>query len=585
MKIWAAMFLSALSLQSAFAQSSSVASSVAGRIAASTRTFSLAELEASIGGSVPGAFNGNTITKVLPKAGRFIKWGGAYVIAPTLINAAFQWLYNETKQSSGNGDLDSWWNNTGSALYPSPPPVMYAPGSKEMKLKGVDTCYNNIGGFHHAQAYYSGAEAYGAGSYYDGDQWRLSGYQTRDQGASEAEFFNNRRSGCDTKPPQTLRELESARPGTMSAIPDVVARYIEANPTAIRPYLQPAPNQNQWDDNPYSDRTLDTDGDGVTDAIEFDDPYSGGDPNDPAKKPTAAPYETGRSTVTEKLPNGGTQTTTTVTYSNGKTAKTVTTSTTTATTNPNGTITTTTTTTIETTSPEGETTTKTHTSSNTAPAEPSEDPDGDDDKDGTPNKDDPEYKAKKEKEAEEKAKKEAEEKDKKEKEEKEKKEQEEKEEKEKKEKEEKEKESKCDLAGREWDDVNKTCGAAKKDDAPPNNDCGQFTVKRFLAYPGDVLKDLVVPCDELGDIFKPLSDAAKNKFPFSLTSSLDGIVTVSGSAGTKEATLPNKMGPFALDWSKYNALILTTSILFKGLITWLGVNFIISRMSGQLVIK
>lgn len=48
--------------------------------------------------------------------------------------------------------------------------------------------------------------------------------------------------------------------------------------------ITPAPNMNQWFDNPYADPQSDTDGDGVPDWQEHE---AGTDPNDPASTPTA----------------------------------------------------------------------------------------------------------------------------------------------------------------------------------------------------------------------------------------------------------------------------------------------------------
>jgi hypothetical protein len=50
--------------------------------------------------------------------------------------------------------------------------------------------------------------------------------------------------------------------------------------------LQPAPNQNQWYDNPYANPALDTDGDGFEDWKEI---VSGTDPVDPNSYPTVDP--------------------------------------------------------------------------------------------------------------------------------------------------------------------------------------------------------------------------------------------------------------------------------------------------------
>lgn len=119
---------------------------------------------------------------------------------------------------------------------------------------------------------------------------------------------------------------------------------------------------------------------------------------------------------------------------------------------------------------------------------------------------------------------------------------------------------------------------------PTGDKCGDFRIPRLLAHTGHYLRDVIVPCEPLADIFKPLLDLAKTKFPFALTSSLGTVVT-GPAAGDQGATLPAKLGPFDLDWSWIAPLVLVVGLLFKGFISWVAIDILLSKMMGQLVIK
>lgn len=118
----------------------------------------------------------------------------------------------------------------------------------------------------------------------------------------------------------------------------------------------------------------------------------------------------------------------------------------------------------------------------------------------------------------------------------------------------------------------------------PPDDCGDFSVKRLLAHTGQYLKDVVFPCEDIGDIFEPLMEAAKNKYPFALLDSLDNMVSVDGSTD-RAAVLPNKLGPLDMDWTWLPTLLTVVGLLFKGFCAWVGVDILLSRLTGQLVIK
>jgi hypothetical protein len=83
---------------------------------------------------------------------------------------------------------------------------------------------------------------------------------------------------------------------------------------------------------------------------------------------------------------------------------------------------------------------------------------------------------------------------------------------------------------------------------------------------------------------QPLIESAKTKFPFSLTSNLSNMVNYSGDSDMG-AVLPSHLGPFALDWAWIAPLIATVGLLFKAFMTWLMIDFILSKFSGQVVLK
>lgn len=127
-------------------------------------------------------------------------------------------------------------------------------------------------------------------------------------------------------------------------------------------------------------------------------------------------------------------------------------------------------------------------------------------------------------------------------------------------------------------------GTCKDKDIDPGNECNDFSVPRFLKHPGTYIKELFIPCDQWTNVFDELKDAVKDRFPFSMTSRLDHLVTFNGTANQADV-LPSKIGPFDLDWSWIAPLLLVTSVLFKSAIGYIAINFVIGKFSGQLVMK
>lgn len=700
-----------------------------GRLAGPEITYGLDEI---IGGATkPGNIVGNTVTRTLARGGNLVKWGGTYVVAPYLVMKAIDYAGAKFTDAL-NAEARDWWIGRGGFLFEPQTINDYPFQMIPLQNYACNTADRSATYWVARGVYSDGTVQISTYARNSAGAWKLNSW------SSVSSAWNSLLGSCERAGERTFADLSPAAQSSFRAAATPAVRdYVRANPEVLRPTLSPAPNPNQWEDSPYADPTADTDLDGVPDVVEWEDGQSGGggDLNDPEKKPMGAPYETGRETRTTRNPDGSITTTTTVSYSDGKTATTSITTKTDITKNPDGSTTTTKTTTTTSTDREGKTTSKTTTDKKTdPPPDPNTDPKRKTDciasggvwvggtctspqPDKTPretcveqgglwddggrsctppaNPDDNAEKkrncenqggvwsdagcvADPEKKAEEDciksggswkdgacvAPKDEEEKknnclsqggiwdegtkactpapdDQK------KKncetqggtwddgaksctpaEEDRKEElcksagrewdsinktcggesEEKKAEKEKEKEATCKAAGREWDSVNKTCGGEteekKKSDCqakggewneekgkcgpkpdPVTEECGNFAVNRLLANPLGWVKDFILPCDDMGDIWKPLRELCENKFPFSLTSKLDHIVTVSGSAGTREGTLPNKIGPFEVDWSFIGPLIATIGMLFKALITFLGVDFILGRLSGQLVIK
>lgn len=117
------------------------------------------------------------------------------------------------------------------------------------------------------------------------------------------------------------------------------------------------------------------------------------------------------------------------------------------------------------------------------------------------------------------------------------------------------------------------------------DECGDFNVKRLLAHTGHYIRDVVFPCESIGDVFKPLMDKASGKYPFAMVTAFKTGVVKTPDAADQSATLPNKLGPFELDWSWLAPLITVVGLLFKGATSWLAVDLVLSRLMGQVVVK
>lgn len=540
-------------------------------------SFSLAEIESSI----PGAIKGSP-KATLGGAARYVKWGGTVVVGAVLVKEALDWMAEEGAEWNAE-QLRKWWLSNG-----EPPPFPpTSTGRLEQKTTFTnESCVNANA----AYGIYVG-DVYGAPEYDLMQLNNLGGLTRAGSYKSLTEAKSAMKAQCTY---QTLGQLAQTVPSVPQDVVNIVNEYMRKHPDRARTgitFAPDAPNDNQWYDDPYANPADDSDKDGVTDVVEWEQRDKGGDLNDPKVKPAGAPVEVGRRTVTTTDGNT-TTTTTTITYSDGTKATIVTTTTTTTTTNPQtGEVTTTKTTTTTTTSPTGETTTQTRTEEVVSPApkpgspqadddkdgipnkdDPDDDNDGipddkddknditnpkpgspeaDDDKDGIPNKDDPDDDNDGKPDDEDDKNDKAEEEDLKNPVVKEL---------------EKLRKEQCELAGGTFG--NGVCEPKKKDDPdePVPDVCGDFSFKRLMAHPGGFIKDVVFPCEDMADMFQPCLEMLKTKFPFSVAASLNGwFQAPTGTDGASQ--LPSKLAVIPLEWGWLSGLWSTIKTLV-GVALW-----------------
>lgn len=602
------------------------------RVAKSIPLWSDAELRA-LGGSTPSKFQG-MVTKALPKAGKFIKYGGNYFIAAGMLKDALDWL-DAKGQLATDANIKRWYDGrVPNSPYTFPPswdfPNYRAPGDATA-VGAPSPCYADNGTIlNWTQVYSNGGTMHGV-LQYSPRYGEVSQSYGNYPNSTLSQYVKDHT--CGPRPEQSLNDFLNESPGSAANLKRWLGDYIEAHPNQLRPNLTPPPNENEWEDNPYIDKTADSDKDGVPDYVEWEDYRRGGkgDPNDPAKKPLGAPFEVKRDTTTTRNPDGSTTRKTVIEYSDGTTATEEVTTKTTKTLNPDGSTTTTTTTTTTWTDRNGETTTRSTSRSETTPAsEPGSNPNeplaeikrqqnncissggwwngSACEPPGSP--DDAELNCKQqggtwlgsscrvaqEDRREEKCLSQGRtwdnvngtcgsnpEEDRKKAEEEKKKAEEEKK------KQEDEKKNACEVAGRIWDGVEKTCGGEteekkkadcekkggewKEDDGkcgkeeePVNDTCGDMSFKRLMAHPGSFAKDLVFPCEDLDDMFKPCLELLKTKFPFSVAASLDGWFKSPGGTDTA-AQLPANLAIIPLEWGWLSGLWSTIKTLV-GVALW-----------------
>ncbi|MCY1703444.1 hypothetical protein [Deinococcus sp. SL84] len=246
------------------------------------RTWSIDDLDDMYGSNTAKqmAESSKKLRIPVPDGGRFIKWSGGFMLAGELVYGAMEWCANNNTCSGAVRGF----------LYSKPGSLDLLPESVVINGKNVfktSECSGNmeVYGGSYSMAYY--VEPYNAekgnGIY---TYVRLT---AKSDGVErfESNFWNEARADyvaqCYGAP--SASTFSTLAPQTKEEIADAVRRYIEDNPSRVRPYLEPAPNANQWADDPYADPALDTDGDGWTDAAEYE---RGTDPNSNLSKPKTA---------------------------------------------------------------------------------------------------------------------------------------------------------------------------------------------------------------------------------------------------------------------------------------------------------
>lgn len=420
-----------------------------------------------------GGFGGRVIRQ-LPKAGRYIKWGGGLIIGGILVNDALSWFYNEAKRSTGTA-LDDW----------------YRPGVSGQAGVVFTVTARNICGF---GEYFGGtvtekricaSSVEEARNFVDATLAAANVSAAPWSAPAGRTDMIERLLLSDSGP---LGDHLRNHPDAVNALKDAVAEYLNTHPDLIPSLLDPIPNANQLADD-IVDPGLDTDGDGMTDGDELrrgpgvtttpgnrphpdDGPIT--DPSDPASKPVDTDGDGIPDWRDSDDDNDGVP--------------------------------------DDEETPEGQ-------KDKTKKPEKFMDTDGD----GIPDDQDQ------------------------------------------------------DDDGDGWSDqAEETAGSDSKDknDTPENkpcaagearakdgmckpeedssdddsgNECGDFSVDRLIAYTGEYLRDVVFPCEDVGDILKPITDTLKSKFPFSLAASLNGWFHPP-SGGASPSQLPDKLGIIPLDW-------------------------------------
>lgn len=487
----------------------------------------------------------SVVTRVAPKIGKVVGWGGVISLGPELINQALTSFYNlvgDEAAGSGSPELDRVFR-----------------GDVNVSPKYVlgYTDFSDSSGYRHVVAGPTGGKLFmcntaNASIYHFSDIISYAGTVVDTRDYFWTQFGEGRNGGSRTDSDSAYRVCAEARgslasvidaPGAAEAATKIVNDYLKANPdqlAAALTFASPTPTGNQMADDTH-DPFGDIDGDGVSDRNEV---AAGSDPLDPTSKPSLEPI-----TTTTTNPDGSVTITTTTYGPDGTPHSTSTTATpgkvVTDTDNPDGSKThTETTTNADLTRTEVSTTTSVSSVTNadgsrtevttTTTTTKVFDKDGKltstETKTETSTKQIP-------------------------------------------------KEEECTDS-----QVLQSDGTCKDKETDPGNECNDFSVARFLKHPGTYIKELFIPCDQWANVFDELKDAVKDRFPFSMTSRLDHLVTFNGTANQADV-LPSKIGPFDLDWSWIAPLLLVTSVLFKSAIGYIAINFVIGKFSGQLVMK
>lgn len=234
--------------------------------------------------------------------GNYVRWGGAVVLGSAAVYAALDYFYETLKQQTGTS-LDEWyyWQPNQQdwlykILYPSDfwdsgngcyPTITY------QKYPGV--WGRALGPRYPQEMYCPNVPRYGKGEIVgvffqwsgeppvDGYVW----YEPRDYPGWLWYVRSRERPSL----PEWIQQHPDAAQGVK-----VAANALLNNPinTPSAPYpgitLEPPPNPNQWTDNPFTRPSLDTDGDGWPDSVEWNEANRRGVPwPDMINNPNAHP--------------------------------------------------------------------------------------------------------------------------------------------------------------------------------------------------------------------------------------------------------------------------------------------------------
>ncbi|PZA06929.1 hypothetical protein [Meiothermus sp. Pnk-1] len=229
--------------------------------------------------------------------GRYVRWGGAIILGSTLIYTALNYFYESLKQQTGTS-LDAWashllydWEAVIVGVQYIPPDYDWQMGEVRCSVLGAtpyvrstDPPYTHSfrgpGGTQ--EQLLLQCEQYLKSQYGYRYEWQRNAKLHYPDGVERVE-----KSTMPKHPPETLPEFLQSHPDAAEGVKAAVARYIQDTPpgSPSNPYpgvrLDPVPNPNQWTDNPYTDKSVDTDGDGWPDWMEKQRPWPDGinDPN------------------------------------------------------------------------------------------------------------------------------------------------------------------------------------------------------------------------------------------------------------------------------------------------------------------
>lgn len=263
---WLAAGVLALGLSVSSSASATVVESVLNAWVGAASAADIGNSITGYGASRPGAMTGQT-SITLQKAGRLIKWGGVAYFAASLVGDALNW-YKGQAESAMHPSLREWWSGGTAGVPPDPMPYT------DVRTSGPNRVYMDV-----CRGYQNGypLSIWIAKSVYY-DEYIVAQTVVRNgkisseplSGTSSPAFLLQvAQDICrEIAPVQTLGELIQRDPQAATALRDIVRHYVSTHPDAIKPYLTPAPNRNQWRDYP-EDCSLDTDGDGYCDCDEL----------------------------------------------------------------------------------------------------------------------------------------------------------------------------------------------------------------------------------------------------------------------------------------------------------------------------